>query len=69
MADRGRQLKRRIPIHTDAVQAPGSLSLDVDALGVDLLSISGHKFGGPKGTGVLFLRRGGPFVSQLTGGG
>ncbi len=60
---------QRIPFHTDAVAAAGYLSLDVGALDVDLLSLSSHKFGGPKGSGVLFIRRGTPFLPQVMGGG
>ena len=54
-------------VHTDAVQAGGLVALDVQALGVDMLSLSSHKFYGPKGAGVLFLREGTPFLSSQTG--
>ena len=58
----------RIVFHTDAVQAAGWLSLDVQAMGVDMLSLSAHKFHGPKGVGVLFLDRDAPFQPQTMGG-
>jgi cysteine desulfurase len=53
--------------HTDAVQAPGFFSLDVDALGVELLSLSSHKFYGPKGAGVFYLRDSVGFLTAQTG--
>ena len=59
----------RVLLHTDAVQAPGWFALDVNELGVDALSLSSHKFSGPKGSGVLFLRRATPFQPLLRGGG
>lgn len=59
---------RGVPIHTDAVQAAGKLSIQVDELGVDALSTSAHKFYGPKGAGFLYLRGGTPFLPTMTGG-
>jgi cysteine desulfurase len=57
-----------VPLHSDAVQAAGRLPLQVDALSVDALSTSAHKFYGPKGVGFLYLRTGTPFLPQITGG-
>ena len=67
--ERARALKKRIPFHTDAVQAPNSMRMDFASRGIDLLSLAAHKFRGPKGMGVLYVRKGVPFLAQMNGGG
>jgi cysteine desulfurase len=67
--ERARRLGKRIPFHTDAVQAPNSMRVNFADMGIDAASLAAHKFRGPKGMGVLYLRRGVPFMAQQNGGG
>lgn len=55
-------------VHTDAAQSMGRLDVDVQGLGVDMLTLVGHKFGAPKGVGALFVKRGVKLVNLLSGG-
>ncbi|NGP76113.1 cysteine desulfurase [Balneolaceae bacterium YR4-1] len=57
-----------VPFHSDAVQSIGKLPVDVEELGLDFLSMSGHKIYGPKGIGVLYVRHGSPWIPWMHGG-
>ncbi len=61
--------QNKMLLFVDAVQTTGYLSMDINNSGIDLMAASGHKFGGPLGTGFLYIRRGTPFRSPSTGGG
>lgn len=66
-----KKIRKKFPsvlIHTDAVQAAGKIKIDVQSLGIDFLTLSGHKFHAPKGIGILYIKRGISFKSYLLGG-
>lgn len=60
--------EKNVPFHTDAVQAVGHISIDVNKQNIDMLSLSAHKFGGPKGVGALFIRKGVKLSNFMEGG-
>ena len=66
---RAAEENKTILVHTAAVQAAGALEINVKDLGIDMLSISAHKFHGPRGVGLLYLKRGTPFEPLIIGGG
>ena len=61
--------ERKIPFHTDAVQAAGHMHIDVNEMNIDMLSLSGHKFHAPKGIGVLYVKKNIPLFNLIEGGG
>lgn len=67
VANRARN--RGVPVHSDAVQAIGRVPVEVDRALVDLLTVSGHKLGGPRGTGLLYVRKGVELAPRTVGGG
>jgi len=60
--------KHNVPFHSDTVQSAGKLSIDVNDIDIDLMSMSGHKIYGPKGIGILYVRNGTPWIPWMQGG-